>query len=358
MIYEWIYSFSDSYSYLNVFRYVTFRTFISFLTAFFSSLILGPILIRKLKSLQFKQSIRELGPKSHQKKSGTPTMGGLLILVSLLIPSLLWIQLSNPLVLSLLFVTFSFGLVGFVDDYMKVAFKSSDGLSGKIRLVLEFACAFLAVFFLTQSGYIDTELTVPFLKNTSFDLGLFYTFFGSFVIVGCANAVNFTDGLDGLAIGPVMVAASTFLIFSYISGHVIIAEYLGIPYVKGAAELTPLIAALVASGMGFLWFNSHPAEIFMGDVGSLSLGGTLGMLAVLTNNEILLVLLGGIFVVETLSVIIQVLYFKRTGKRVFRMAPIHHHFELKGMDETKIIVRFWIVSILLAVVCLTTLKLR
>lgn len=358
MLYQWLYSMADEFSPLNIFRYVTVRTFISFFTSFLVCWIWGPIFIRRLKEKHFGQSIRSDGPQGHHKKAGTPTMGGSLILVSTLIPVLLWVDLVNPLVWAVLGITWGFGLIGYIDDYLKVSKKNSKGLSGKIRLFGEFAISGIAVFVLIKYFGLSTELYLPFFKNLGFDLGLFYAPFASFVIVGTANAVNLTDGLDGLAIVPVMIAAGTLGLFAYVTGHASISTYLLIPHVSGAAELAPIAAAFVAGGLGFLWYNSYPAQVFMGDVGSLSLGGFLGAMAVMTRNELLMMVLGGVFVVEALSVIAQVFYFKRTGKRVFKMAPIHHHFELGGLPETKIIVRFWIISILLAVLCLATLKVR
>ncbi len=358
MLFHWLYSFTEDFSFLNIFRYITFRSFLSFFSAFFICLFLGPYFIRRLVGRQIGQSIRDDGPKSHFKKQGTPTMGGGLILIALTIVCLLWVDLFNPYVWATIFVTFGFALVGYTDDYMKVVSKSSKGLPGKIRLLCEFLICGLVIWWLMAQYGFSTELTVPFFKGLKFDLGLAYIPFACVVVVGAANAVNLTDGLDGLAIVPFMVAAGTLAIFAYVTGHYEIAEYLQIPFLKGAGELVPLSAAIIASGMGFLWFNSYPAQVFMGDVGSLSLGGFLGILAVLTKNEFLLVILGGVFVVEALSVITQVASFKLTGKRVFKMAPIHHHFELKGLDETKIIVRFWIIAILLAVFSLATLKLR
>lgn len=343
---------------LNLFRYVTFRTFITFFTSFFICWFFGTRFINRLANKQMKQAVRDDGPQSHLKKMGTPTMGGGLILLGIAVPSLLWVDLYNMLVWGLLGITFGFGLIGYLDDYAKVSKKNPKGIPGKVRLFFEFLIVFVVVALLVANNDITTTLHFPFFKNFTLDLGWLYVLFAGLVIVGCANAVNFTDGLDGLAIVPVMVATGTFMIFSYVAGHTDLAKYLQIPYVLGASELTIVGAALMASGMGFLWYNSHPAQVFMGDIGSLSLGGFLGTMAVLTKNEILLVLLGGIFVVEALSVITQVVSFKLTGKRVFRMAPIHHHFELKGLEETKIIVRFWIVSILLAVLSLATLKMR
>lgn len=307
---------------------------------------------------QRKQSIRDDGPQSHLKKQGTPTMGGGLILLSFLIPAMLWVDLKNSLVWSVITVTVGFGVIGYIDDILKVSKKNSKGLPGKTRLFFEFLIVVVVVGVLVWTGAKSTSLSFPFFKNFVLELGWFYVVFAAFVVVGCANAVNLTDGLDGLAIVPVIVATSALLIFAYVAGHFSIAEYLQIPFVAGSSELTILCAALIASGMGFLWYNSYPAQVFMGDVGSLGLGGFLGIMAVLTKNEILMVLLGGVFVVEALSVITQVVSFKTRGKRVFKMAPIHHHFELKGLEESKIIVRFWIISILLAALSLATLKLR
>lgn len=358
MLYQWIYSFSEQYSFLNIFRYITVRTFISFFTAFFVCLIWGPIFIRRLKEKHFGQSIRDDGPQSHKKKSGTPTMGGGLILISTLIPTLLWMDIQNPLLWGVLLITWGFGFIGYIDDYLKVAKKNHKGLSGRIRLLGEFTISIGTVAILNQYFGLNTIVHIPFFKSIAFDIGMLYPIFAGLVIVGTANAVNLTDGLDGLAIVPVMVSATTLGLFAYVTGHLAISNYLQIPYVSGAGELAPLAAAVVAAGMGFLWFNTYPAQVFMGDVGSLSLGGFLGSMAVITQNEILMVFLGGVFVVEAISVISQVISFKLTGKRIFKMAPIHHHFELGGLTETKIIVRFWIVSILLAILSLATLKLR
>ncbi len=358
MLYQWLYSFSDHVSFFNIFRYITFRAFVAFFSSFFLCLLWGPYFIQSMQRLQMGQSIRNDGPQSHQKKAGTPTMGGGLILLSLLIPALLWLDLVNPLVLGTLVITFGFGLVGYADDYLKVSKKNSKGLPGKVRLGLEYALSMAVLAVLIQNFQFSTIVPIPFFKGLQLDLGWYYLLFGSTVIVGAANAVNLTDGLDGLAIVPVIIASGTLAIFAYVSGHSQIAHYLQIPFIHQAAELTPIAAMMMAAGLGFLWFNAYPAQVFMGDVGSLSIGGFLGVMAVFTHNELLLVVLGGVFVVEAVSVIMQVTSFKLTGKRVFRMAPIHHHFELKGLDETKIIARFWIVSILLAVLCLSTLKLR
>jgi phospho-N-acetylmuramoyl-pentapeptide-transferase len=358
MLYQYLFSMADQYSALNVFRYITVRTFISFFTAFLLCWMWGPFFIRRLKDYQIGQSIRDDGPQSHKKKAGTPTMGGGLILLSTLIPCLLWVEMRNPLVWATLLITWGFGFIGYLDDWLKVSKRNTKGLSGRVRLLGEFLISLIVLFGLVHFFQLSTKLYLPFFKNISFDLGYYYVLFGSLVIVGTANAVNFTDGLDGLAIVPVIISAATLGLFAYVTGHSAIASYLTIPHVVGAGELTPIAATIVAAGLGFLWYNSYPAQVFMGDVGSLSLGGFLGVMAVLTNNELLMVLLGGVFVVETLSVISQVISFKLTGKRIFKMAPIHHHFELKGLTETKIIVRFWIISILLAVLSLATLKLR
>lgn len=349
---------ADQYSALNVFRYITARTFISFFTGFFLCLIWGPYFINKLKEKHFGQSIRNDGPQTHHKKAGTPTMGGWLILLSTLVPLLLWIDIENPLVIGTVLITWGFGLIGYFDDYLKVSKKNTKGLSGKIRLLGEFLISGAVIFVLMEFYKLNTVVSFPFVKTLVFELGYWYVVFGAVVIVGTANAVNLTDGLDGLAIVPVIVSASTLALFAYIVGHSSIASYLQITHVSGAGELAPLAAAMVAGGLGFLWFNTFPAQVFMGDVGSLSLGGFIGAMAVFTKNEILMVLLGGVFVVEALSVIAQVASFKLTGKRVLKMAPLHHHYELHGLTETKIIVRFWIVSILLAVLSLATLKLR
>ncbi len=358
MFYQWLYSLSDQFSPLNIFRYITFRTFIAFFTAFFICWLIGPHFIRRLQKKQVGQSIRDDGPESHKKKSGTPTMGGGLILLSTLIPCLLWADMLNPFVWAVLVATWGFGLIGYLDDFLKVNKKNHRGLSGKIRLIGEFLISALILTVLVYAFDFSTAVHMPFFKAVYIDLGPFYILFGSLVVVGTANAVNLTDGLDGLAIVPVMISAATLALFAYVAGHMGIAEYLQIPYVAGAGELAPVAATIVAAGLGFLWFNSYPAQVFMGDVGSLSLGGFIGMMAVLTQNELLMLLLGGVFVVEAMSVITQVISFKLTGKRIFKMAPIHHHYELKGLTETKIIVRFWIISILLAVLSLSTLKLR
>ncbi|MCB0351485.1 MAG: phospho-N-acetylmuramoyl-pentapeptide-transferase [Bdellovibrionales bacterium] len=358
MLYYWFQSLSEQISVFNVFRYITVRSFISFFTAFFICYFLGPYFIRHLTRKHFGQHVRNDGPQTHLKKQGTPTMGGALILMAILGAAFLWADMANPLVLTALLITLGFGIVGYIDDWLKVSKKNTKGLPGKLRLAIEFTIVIVTTYLLVRAGYLQTKMYVPFLKQVSFDLGFFFPIFAGFVVVGTANAVNLTDGLDGLAIVPVIIVAATLGVFAYVSGHKEIASYLTIPHVMGSSELAILCAGVMAAGLGFLWFNTYPAQVFMGDVGSLSLGGFIGIMAVFTNNELLMLLLGGVFVVEALSVITQVASFKLTGKRVFKMAPIHHHFELKGLDETKIIVRFWIISILLAVLCLATLKLR
>lgn len=359
MLYKWLYESSEIFTALNVFRYITFRTFLSFFTAFIVCWLVGPYFISHLRKKHFGQTVRDDGPQTHKKKQGTPTMGGGLILFGLLVPTLLWVDLMNVYVWAVLAVTFGFGLIGYWDDWLKVSKKNTKGVKGKVRLTAEFAISGAVIAYLVHSGHLPSVVTFPFFKELSLDIGFVpYVIFAAVVVVGCANAVNLTDGLDGLAVVPVMISSATLGVFAYVAGHAKIAEYLAIPYMAGTGEICVLAGAIVAAGMGFLWFNTYPAQVFMGDVGSLSLGGFVGITAVLTQNELLLLVLGGVFVVEALSVITQVISFKLTGRRVFKMAPIHHHFELKGLDETKIIVRFWIISILLAVLSLATLKLR
>ena len=316
-------------------------------------------MIRKLAQMQVGQYIRDDGPKTHLDKAGTPTMGGTLIIVSIVVSILLWSDLTNFYVWITLFVVVGYGLVGFIDDYLMQVKKQSKGLSVRTKLVWQAIIALIAGFLVYISPDFSTQITIPFFKNVSPDFGWGYIIFAAFVIVGASNAVNLTDGLDGLAIGPVIIAATTYMIFAYVAGHFKIANYLQINYVPGSGELAIFCGAIVGSGMGFLWFNTYPAQIFMGDVGSLSLGAFLGTVAVITKQEILLVLVGGLFVIEALSVIFQVSFFKMTsGKRIFRMAPLHHHFELKGWPEPKVIVRFWIIAIALAMLAMSTLKLR
>ncbi len=359
MLYHLLYPLHTTFSVFNVFRYITFRTIYASLTAFFICFLLGPWMIRKLADMQVGQYIRDDGPKSHFDKAGTPTMGGTLIILSLTAAILLWSDLTNYYVWIVLFVIIGYGTIGFIDDYLMQVKKQSKGLTVLNKLLLQIIVALIAGFLIYVTPDFSTQITIPFFKNIRPDFGWGYIIFSAIVIVGASNAVNLTDGLDGLAIGPVIIAASTYMIFSYVSGHVKIAGYLQINYVSGAGELTIFCGAMAGAGLGFLWFNSYPAQIFMGDVGSLSLGAFLGTIAVITKQEILLVLVGGIFVIEALSVIFQVGFFKMTsGKRIFKMAPLHHHFELKGWPEPKVIVRFWIIAIALALLAMSTLKLR
>lgn len=358
MLYHLLYPLHTEFSALYVFRFITFRTIYATITALMISFILGPWLIATLQRLQVGQSIRKVGPESHFVKEGTPTMGGALILVAIIIPTLLWADLTNIYIWICLLVTAGYGAIGFIDDYLKVVRKNSDGISARQKMFWQLLIAAIAALSLYYSGLVETHLSVPFFKNVNPDLGFFYIPFAMLVMVGASNAVNLTDGLDGLAIGPMIVGAGTFLLLAYLVGNANLARYLQITGVPGAGELSILCGAMVGAGLGFLWFNTYPAQVFMGDVGSLSLGGALGTIAVITKNEFVLVIVGGIFVVEALSVIVQVVSFRYWGRRVFRMAPIHHHFELKGWPEPKIIVRFWIISIILALVALSTLKLR
>jgi phospho-N-acetylmuramoyl-pentapeptide-transferase len=358
------YMFSDWFDagFFNLFQYITFRSGGAFFTALIFGFIFGQPLINLLRRKQGKgQPIREDGPESHiLAKAGTPTMGGVLILGAILVSTLLWARLDNGYVWLVLFVTYSFGLVGFWDDYLKVAKQNHKGVSGKIRLGLGFLIAGVAgawVMWL-QSPDLSGQLAFPVFKNTLLNLSYFFIPFVMVVIVGSANAVNFTDGLDGLAVMPVMIAAGSFGIIAYLVGRTDFTEYLGLHYVAGTGELTVFVAALIGGGLGFLWYNAPPAAVFMGDTGSLALGGALGAIAVATKHEIVLAIIGGLFVVELLSVVIQVLYYKKTGKRIFLMAPIHHHFEKLGWGESQIVIRFWIISLILALIGLATLKLR
>ena len=359
MIYHFLYPLHTTISGFNVFRYITFRTIYASVTAFLICFFLGPWVIRKLTTLQVGQYIREDGPESHFQKAGTPTMGGALILFSVIVSTLLWTNLSNPYVWIVLLVTFGNGLIGFVDDYLMQVKKRNKGLTALGKLILQTILAIIIGVLVYSRPDFDTQVTLPFFKKIAPDLGWGYVFFAALVIVGTANAVNLTDGLDGLAIGPAIIVAATYMVFAYVAGHIKIAQYLQINYVAGSAEITVFCGALAGAGFGFLWFNTYPAQVFMGDVGSLSLGGALGTVAVITKQEILLILVGGLFVVEALSVIFQVGFFKMTsGRRIFRMAPLHHHFELKGWPEPKVIVRFWIIAIILALISMSTLKLR
>ncbi|MCD6581255.1 MAG: phospho-N-acetylmuramoyl-pentapeptide-transferase [Desulfuromusa sp.] len=358
MLYHLLYPLHTEYSVLYVFRYITFRTIYATITALLISFILGPWLIATLQRMQIGQTIRKVGPESHFVKEGTPTMGGALIIFAIVIPTLLWADLTNLYIWVTLLVTTGYGAVGFIDDYLKVVRKNSDGISARQKMFWQILIALVATLLLYSVGNFDTHLSLPFFKNVNPELGILYIPFAILVMVGASNAVNLTDGLDGLAIGPMIIAAATFLLLAYLVGNAKLSSYLQITGIQGAGELAILCGAMVGAGLGFLWFNTYPAQVFMGDVGSLSLGGALGTIAVITKNEFVLVIVGGIFVIEALSVIVQVISFRYWGRRVFRMAPIHHHFELKGWAEPKIIVRFWIISIILALIALSTLKLR
>ncbi len=354
--------YSDSISALNVFRYITFRTVGATVTSLFFVFFFGPMIIASLRVRQGKgQPIREDGPQTHLlTKKGTPTMGGLMILSGVLVATLLWCNPRNAYIWVVLSVTISFGAIGFYDDYLKVTKQTHNGLSGRTRLAIEAVIAVAACYVMASvgTGKLATSLTVPFFKDILFDLGFFFLAFGAFVIVAAGNAVNLTDGLDGLAIVPVMIAAATFGFIAYLAGNAIFANYLQIHFTPGTGELAVVCGALIGAGLGFLWFNAPPAQIFMGDTGSLALGGLLGTIAVATKHEIVLAIVGGLFVIEAVSVIIQVGSFKLTGKRIFLMAPIHHHFEKLGWKEPQIVIRFWIISVILALIGLSTLKLR
>ncbi|HEX8224609.1 MAG TPA: phospho-N-acetylmuramoyl-pentapeptide-transferase [Allosphingosinicella sp.] len=342
---------------LNLFRYITFRAGAATATALFLGLLIGPKFIGWLKIRQgHGQPIRLDGPEAHLAKRGTPTMGGLMILTSLTVSMLLWMDFANTYLWACLFITVGFGLIGFLDDYDKVTKKSHKGISGRTRLLAEFLIAGIGCSIITFG--VGTDLYIPFYNGPVVDLGFFYPFFGAFVVVAFGNAVNLTDGLDGLATMPVIIASLAFLLITYLAGNAVFSAYLGIPFVLGVGELTVLCSAIVGAGLAFLWFNAPPAAVFMGDTGSLALGGALGAIAVATHHEFVLAIIGGLFVVEALSVVIQVFFYKRTGKRVFRMAPIHHHFEQIGWSEATVVIRFWIISFVLALAGLSTLKLR
>jgi phospho-N-acetylmuramoyl-pentapeptide-transferase len=358
VLYNLLYPLSTEFSILNVFRYITFRSVWALLTALIISILVGPRFISFLKRLKCGQYIQE-DLKAHMEKEGTPTMGGLLIAFSLGISVFFWADLTNPNIWLAMFVFVGFGCVGFVDDYMKIAGKNNKGLSAKAKLIGQMAVAISAMGILFTLPAYSTNLVVPFFKNFTPDLGWFYIPFAVLVMVGTSNGVNLTDGLDGLAIGPTIVAGICFAVFIYVAGNAGMAGYLQVAHVTGVGEVAVFCGALVGASLGFLWFNAYPAQVFMGDVGSLSLGGVLGFLSVLCKQELILLVAGGLFVVETLSVVVQVGYFKFTGgKRFFRMAPLHHHFELKGTPESKIIIRFWITSVLLGLAALSVLKLR
>ncbi len=359
MLYHLLYPLHKTFSVFNVFRYITFRTIYASLTAFLICFILGPWVIRKLSYLQIGQYIQKDGPQTHHKKAGTPTMGGILIIFSIIVSTLLWSNLTNYYIWIVLLVTLGYGAIGFIDDYLMQIKKRNKGLSVRRKFLLQVILAIvIGVLVYSYVGF-STRITIPFFKNISPDLGWGYILFAAFVIISTSNAVNITDGLDGLAIGPFIIVSATYMIFAYVAGHFEIASYLQLKYVAGSGEIAIFCGSMVGAGLGFLWFNSYPAQIFMGDVGSLALGGAIGTVAVITKQEILLILVGGLFVIETLSVIFQVGFFKMTsGRRIFRMAPLHHHFELKGWPEPKVIVRFWIIAIALALLAMSTLKLR
>ncbi|HEX9148241.1 MAG TPA: phospho-N-acetylmuramoyl-pentapeptide-transferase [Thermoanaerobaculia bacterium] len=361
MLYYWLYPLAKVFPAFNVFRYITFRTAMAAVTSLLLALALGGPMVRMLKRRQIGQSVRADGPRSHLAKAGTPTMGGVLILLAVIAATILWMDLKNRLVWIALGTLAGLGVVGFADDFVKITQRRSLGLSGRGKLVPQFLVAFVAAWAIEHwaaSGTFSTLVTFPFLKKLIIDLGAFYIPFVAVVLVGASNAVNLTDGLDGLAIGVFGVAAATYALLAYVSGNAVAARYLQLTYVPQAGELSVFCGALVGASLGFLWYNSHPADVFMGDVGALPLGGALAAVAVMTKQEMLLAIVGGVFVLEALSVIIQVVSFKSTGKRVFRMAPIHHHFELAGWPESRVIVRFWIMAILFSVLGLSTLKLR
>ena len=362
MLYEFLYPLSENFQIFNVFKYITFRTGGAILTSLILSFIFGPLLIQTLKNFQKEgQPIRIDGPSEHIiKKKGTPTMGGILILFASVGSTIIWMQLDNQFVWSILLIMIGFGAIGIIDDWMKISKNSSSGLNGKLKISLQILIAFPAVMAVIQYSpqELQNGLAVPFLKDFFINLGFLFIPFLVFVVVGASNSVNLTDGLDGLAIVPVMIAASCFALIAYLVGNINFSSYLQLNYVPGAGEMTILLGAILGAGLGFLWFNAPPAEIFMGDTGSLSLGGALGISSVATRHELVLVIIGGIFVVETISVILQVGYFKLTGKRIFLMAPLHHHFEKRGWAESTIVIRFWIIAVILALIGLSTLKLR
>ncbi|HYM60776.1 MAG TPA: phospho-N-acetylmuramoyl-pentapeptide-transferase [Thermoanaerobaculia bacterium] len=362
MLYYLLYPLRNLVSGFNVFRYITFRTAFAALTALLISFLCGPWVIEKMTRIKIGQFIREEGPKSHQQKAGTPTMGGILINFAIVIPTILWADILDPYVWIILFVTFAYGAIGFVDDYQKLARRRNLGLTGWQKLGMQAVVALLAgcaiAYLPSIHNNYSTVLTFPFVKNVVLNLGYLYIPFIAVILVGASNAVNLTDGLDGLAIGCTLIAAVTYTILTYAAGNFKVADYLRIAWVPQTGELAVFCGAMVGASLGFLWFNAHPAEIFMGDVGSLALGGAIGCLAVMIKQEILLILVGGLFVVEALSVILQVASFKLTGRRIFKMSPLHHHFELSGWKENRVVVRFWIIAIIFALLSLATLKLR
>jgi phospho-N-acetylmuramoyl-pentapeptide-transferase len=354
---EYLQQFESGFA---VFQYITLRAILGAITALVLSLLIGPYMIRKLSGYKIGQQVRDDGPQSHLSKAGTPTMGGALILVAIAISTLLWSDLSSEKVWVVLGVTLSFGLIGGVDDYKKLVYGNSKGLSAKAKYFWQTVFGLMAACFIYINAVtpIETTLIIPFVKDVMLPLGFGFVVLAYLVIVGSSNAVNLTDGLDGLAIMPTVMVAGALGVFAYVTGHVTFANYLGIPYVAGVGELTIFCGTLVGAGLGFLWFNTYPAQVFMGDVGALALGAALGVVAIYARQEIVLVIMGGVFVMETISVILQVASFKLTGKRIFRMAPIHHHFELKGWPEPRVIVRFWIITVVLVLIGLATLKVR
>jgi phospho-N-acetylmuramoyl-pentapeptide-transferase len=361
MLYALLYPLGDTFIGFNVFRYLTFRTGLAIATAFFISLVAGPWMISKLRAMQVRQSIREEGPEHHQVKEGTPTMGGILIVSSFVLTTLLWADLKNPYIWTVLVATVGFAVVGLIDDLLIVRRQSNLGLTVRQKLLLQVLVAAVAGLMARSAATPAPHagaLALPFLKDVLLPLGVFYIPFVILVLLSSSNAVNLTDGLDGLAVGAIAIAAATYTVFVYVAGHVKIAEYLRIVAVSGSGEVAIFTGAMVGAAIGFLWFNCHPAQVFMGDVGSLALGGGIGIVAVVAKQELLLVLVGGLFVLEELSVAIQVLSYKLRGKRVFRMAPLHHHFELLGWTETQVVVRFWIIAVVFALAGLSTLKLR
>ena len=357
MFYHFFYSLCN----INIFQYITFRAGGAILTSLIITFLIAPYIIKTLKKYKISQTVREDGPKTHQVKAGTTTMGGLIIIISLLLSTLLWARLDNNFILWLIAATIFFGLIGFIDDYLKLIKKNPKGLSAKKKLLFQSIFTIFVIiylyFFPTNSEYA-TSLNIPYLKTTFIEMSFLYFVLIFFVIVGSSNAVNLTDGLDGLAIGNIVIVAITLALFSYLIGNINISSYLKVPYVMGAGEISIFLTALFGAGLGFLWYNTYPAEIFMGDTGSLCIGGLLGLSAVFIKQELILFILGGIFVAEALSVMIQVSFFKRTQKRVFKMAPLHHHFELCGLTETKVTIRFWIIGIILAIIAIASLKLR
>ena len=351
---------TEYHSGFNVFQYITLRTILGVLTALFIALLVGPSMIRRLSKLQIGQTVREDGPETHLSKAGTPTMGGLLIIVSICTSTLLWSDLGNRFVLIALLTTVIFGAIGWVDDYRKIAKANSKGLSAFEKYSWQSVAALFAVVFLynTAQSPAETQLIVPFFKNIAVDMGLAYIAFSYFVVVGTSNAVNLTDGLDGLAILPTVMVAGALIVFAYVAGNIYFSKYLGVPYISGVGEICVFCGSIVGAGLGFLWFNTYPAQVFMGDIGALALGAALGLVAVIVRQELALLIMGGVFVIETVSVILQVSSFKLTGKRIFRMAPLHHHYELKGWPEPRVIVRFWIITVVLVLVGLASLKIR